>query len=563
MSKDKETVAKKAIQKRQPPSKEEGLGKKPRTDAANRKSEPVQQPEEKLSRDEYRKRQMRLRQTRRMTRPYAALVQEIAPLWDVIKQKNVKTEEKARPIAQIMELIKGRIKELAQKSDATRMLQHVVTYANAEQRASMAREVSFVAKFSSHTHGMHFLKKLAGDCPRSRDILAAKIRGEVSRMLRCRNSCLLLDEMYRRMNSTKKMQLLAELYSSEFATLDIPSGVLSVGDLVEKCRGKRDIILENLRNLVKQLLNKELMDLSVVQRLIDDYVTLEVPSKLTVAVEPFLEHVEAMVETCQGSNAVVRIIAAASAKDRKQLVKTFKPHVPTLARSPYGLNVLIALLSYVDDTVLLGKAVVQELASVMLDLVLGDVNVRLVLFLLAGRQGKYITTGAVSLLNECDAIATSKKDPETRKSELLEYAMPSIKDAVEARLPIMIRSKHCAPVLVEFCQHVDDAAVSALLDSVLEDFQGFDALLSDPAGDLFIRALIKRNERHAALVYQKMSLETHLTLPSAFLFVVMLRHQSLFETLKGQLAVIEGCESEAAKLLAKKLGEEPKFGTDQ
>lgn len=526
-----------------------------------------QAPEAKKARKEVRQEQKALTKERRQHRPHADVVGQLRPLWETIRQKNVPLEAKQEPIAKALELMRGLAQELAVKGDASRIMQSIITYASTEQRVQLAGEFKLLYKSACDEHAVHVLKKFVSDCASSRQVLVSNLKGHLERFIKSRTACSFLDQLYRRLNSTSKMMLIAEIFSREYVTLDVPRGVLSIKDLLKQNPAKREVVLENLRTIVPHLLNKQVLDFIIVQRLIDDYLQIEIPSKLVEKTESFLEHLEAMLESPIGCTALVRIIAASGAKERKVIVKTLKDHLHKLIFTSHMVPVLAAILCYVDDTVLVGKAILQGVSSFLPDMIHDKSASRLIFLLLAGRQDKYITPGLASLLKECDPLAstTSKKEPSVRHAELLEYFLSDLSVYFDEHLLSAARNISVVPILVEFFNVIPEKKANLLLDQIIDESDGVTKMLESPATDLFIRSIVKLSPSLADIVYEMLAQDFVETLkqPSGFLFAVMLRHPNIFSKIEAHVELIRQVNSEPAQTLLKKLAEGPTDNRDK
>lgn len=508
-------------------------------------------------RKQQRAEQKRLAQERRAQKPFAEVIASLKPLWETIRQKGLSDSQKREPLEKAMSIMAGSIQELSVKSDTSRIIQSIVTYASAEERLQIAREIKdCLLALSQSQYGAHVIKKLARDSPECRDLFIESVRGSLHRFLRNKSSCAFLDELYQRASATRRMHLVCEVYAQEYAVFrEVREN--SLQQLLKNAPHKKDVILESLRGAVKLILQKKILKFNIVQRIVDDYLSVEVPSKVQEKTEPYLEHLEAMTNSAEGCNAIVRIIAASSAKDRKAIVKKLKSHVEKLAGDAGQAQILMALLSFVDDTILVGKAIVLELAKILPALCKSKIGQRVVLMLLAGRVNQYITPQSASLLAACDALAaaTSKKDAQTRRKELLEHAMPALKEIVEGRCAEFVKDAHCLHILAEYMLNVSDEDAKALLERTIAECGGTVGLLAHPAADTFARTIVKKSEMLAKLVYDQMaqSFAAHLATDSGFLLVVMLRYESISADLSTRTDVIEKTPSEAARSLLAKL----------
>jgi adenylylsulfate kinase-like enzyme len=70
-----------------------------------------------------------------------------------------------------------------------------------------------------------------------------------------------------------------------------------------------------------------------------------------------------MVSSADGASSIARCIAHAQAKDRKKFVRVLKGHAVNLLFHDFGYIVLTALISMIDDTVLINKSILTEIMS--------------------------------------------------------------------------------------------------------------------------------------------------------------------------------------------------------
>lgn len=99
-----------------------------------------------------------------------------------------------------------------------------------------------------------------------------------------------------------------------------------------------------------------------------------------------------IVHTSPGCQLVVMIIATASPKTRKTIIKSLKGLVHKIAKEQYAHLLLPALFECVDDTVLIAKSIIAELfdgekgAECLRDRTAS----RVILFLMSGRDTRYL-----------------------------------------------------------------------------------------------------------------------------------------------------------------------------
>lgn len=116
--------------------------------------------------------------------------------------------------------------------------------------------------------------------------------------------------------------------------------------------------------------------------------------------------------------------------------------------------VLMALLDSVDDTKLVAKAIVSEMATNWRDIAVHEHGRKVVMYLLAGRDLKYIHPQVVTILQQGDNNPHSKKDVALRHKEILEAASPAWLEAVTHEPEVWLKDSSNCQVLaaiLKFC----------------------------------------------------------------------------------------------------------------
>lgn len=90
---------------------------------------------------ESHKAQRALLNERRAAKPHSALLFEAKKAWSLARQKNITKNERTKYINALMEIIRGRVKEIVFKHDASRIVQTVVKYGGQKERNEIALEL--------------------------------------------------------------------------------------------------------------------------------------------------------------------------------------------------------------------------------------------------------------------------------------------------------------------------------------------------------------------------------------------------------------------------------------
>ena len=90
---------------------------------------------------ESHKAQKLLQDQRRAAKPHSSLLSEAKKLWSLARQKNIPTSERRKHVKDLMSIIRGKVKDIVFKHDASRIVQTVVKHGGQEERDEIATEL--------------------------------------------------------------------------------------------------------------------------------------------------------------------------------------------------------------------------------------------------------------------------------------------------------------------------------------------------------------------------------------------------------------------------------------
>lgn len=207
--------------------------------------------------------------------------------------------------------------------------------------------------------------------------LVKRFRGHVASLLRHPTGAAVADELYARAPQRDKDAMAAELYSREYAVFAPGSSSSSVSQIPASLAGAlearggdaraRREMLSRVAALLTPLLEKASVDPPLVHRVLAEFLECATDAAGREAAALLCGGgggtLLRVVHTRDGARAACRALASVGAKERKAAVKAMKGHAAAMARDEWGHAVLATALTVVDDTALLGKAVVAELIA--------------------------------------------------------------------------------------------------------------------------------------------------------------------------------------------------------
>ncbi|KAI0443114.1 armadillo-type protein [Xylaria telfairii] len=410
------------------------------------------------SRESHQK-QKQLAQDRKASKPLADELTRAKKLWERLRRKShVPKEERDKLVEELFAIASGRMKDFVLKHDAVRVVQTAIKYSTPERRKMIAKELQGSYALLAESRYAKFLigKLMVEGDKEVRDLIVPEFYGRVRKMINHPEASWILDDIYRQVASKEqKAILLREWYGPDTFLFrgtgeeeDAPTAELSV--ILEKEPGKRAPIMKYLLDLTNQLIQKKMTGFTMLHDAMYQYYT-----NVKVGSEEAKEYMEMIKEdengdllknmgfTKHGARLVCLLLAYGTAKDRKQILRTYKDTFQLLSTDPHGHLIILTAYDTIDDTVLTSKSIITELlgnsdpndASNIVTLA-NDPNGRLTIRYLLEGPSKALFDGShagdLQLLEQVWEIrkTASKKDQMVRQKELVTALSPSLLAAV-------------------------------------------------------------------------------------------------------------------------------------
>lgn len=387
--------------------------------------------------------------------------------------------ERKELVAELFDIVTGRVKDLVFKHDSVRVIQTALKYANRDQRKMIARELQGEYRLLAESKYAKFLigKLLVHGDDEVRDLVLLELYGRVRRMIKHPEASWILDDIYRGIATpTQKARLLREWYGAEFAIFQsegLNSTSADLKEILERHPEKRAPIMRSLHELINQLVQKKTTGFTMLHdAMLQYYLNVQPGSEEASEFKELLKGDEEgdllrnLAFTKPGARLVCLALSHGNAKDRKHIVKTFKDLMPGLMYDSHGHQVLLAIFDVIDDTVLISKSVVaaltgkgltfEEQTQTLLAAVI-DRNARIaLLYPFAGPSKAILAPEDLTLLDEIHQIRvqTSKKLPEIRRIELIASLSPPLLSLISYNAEALVATSFG-------CQFVAEVLLSA------------------------------------------------------------------------------------------------------
>lgn len=405
-------------------------------------------------------------------------------------------EEREKLVDELFEIITGRVKDFVLKHDAVRAVQTALKYAKIDQRKMITKELQGTYAQLAESRYAKFLigKMLVQNDPEIRDMIIPEFYGKVRKLINHPEASWILDDIYRGVaTKEQKAIMLREWYGPEFSLFRSSDDEVKSGDLaniLEVQPEKRGPIIKNLMGMIDQLVQKKMNGFTMLHDAM-----LQCFLNLKAGTEEHTEFLQKVKDdetgdllknlafTKSGSRLVCLLFAHGTAKDRRQYLKFYKDTYEAMCGDQYGHVVILTAYDVIDDTVTTGKAIFPEILGKGDDVsnilfCATNLNARTtILYLFEGTSRALFPPNMkadLEILKEVHEVrkTTSKKDPETRRKELIAAMSKPLLDAIATSARDLVANSFG-------CQFITDVLLGAEGDKTA----ALEAVAQTAAGD--------------------------------------------------------------------------------
>lgn len=381
---------------------------------------------------EMKREQKQRQKERKLSKAHGAEIESIKKkIWEKLRSKNTSKAERAKLQEEAFNSAKKFIKELVFRHDSSRVVQTIFKYGSPSQRREItdALKGSYV-DLARSSYGKYLLiKMLHYGTAAVRAQILNEMHGHFRSLMRHKEGAYVIEDAFRDYSTApQRRQILREFYGSEFALFkDAAKDKGNLTEILEAKPDKRPHLLRNLNQVITSAVQKGSIGFEIIHAAMLEYIR-NVPvgtEERETFVDLVADEIAEMVHTNAGSQVASLVVAGATAKERKRLVKALKPFADKLAKDQYGNMVLTTLFATVDDTKMITKSLGPALVEDLGDLLVHKYARRPFLYLVAGVSPRYFPA-LKDRFTEVDAVKvhTSKKPDDARRAELLQFFAP-------------------------------------------------------------------------------------------------------------------------------------------
>lgn len=461
-----------------------------------------------------------VRKERQATRRHAESVSEAKVLWNKLRVKTNTKEDTKKLMVEVMELIRGKVREIALQHDASRVVQAAIQFGSDEQRKEILKEIcqtegslAEMAKIQyAHFCCLKFIKYCNRD-EASVKMIVKSFKGEMPRLAVHGVGARVVESLFLNLTPKQTASLKQEFYGPHFSLFaqelsSVPT--LSSNLEMAKTETQKKSAIDFVQGLINKGMTKSFYGFTYFQELFAEYIDVAEPSEIRTISSTVADHSIHLLSTRVGTRVVAACASYGTPKDRKRICKSLKGYTSSSLQHRDAYLALLRLVQVTDDTVSIQKSVLNEILTKpqdndedgeasdgILELALSDTGSKLFLMLLVQdeeKRMKYFDPYERSILDPIPTIKengkevpTSKKDPETRRKELLKHIKDALVESCTNNVEEMLKSLPGARVIKEVYALAPSETLANAIVDICED--SID-LFEDPVAHRSIKNLI-------------------------------------------------------------------------
>ncbi|NXV05892.1 PUM3 protein, partial [Cettia cetti] len=456
---------------------------------------------------DFKKKKKELKQTRQLSdKSNYEIIVKSKQIWESMRRKKCDKEKREKLMNELQKLLHGKIKNLAFAHDSTRVIQCFIQYGNEKQRQETFEELKdSLVELSKSKYSRNIVKKflMYGTKAQVAEIIRS-FKGNVKKMLRHAEASAVVEYAYNDKAILEQRNMLTEeLYGNTFQVYKTPAAP-TLGKMLEAQPEKREAILDEMKQILTPMAQKEaVIKHSLVHKVFLDFFTHALPKQRSEMIEAIREAVIYLAHTHDGARVAMHCLWHGTPKDRKVIVKTMKTYVEKIATGEFSHLVLLAAFDCIDDTKLVKQLIISEIKDSLPNIVNNKYGKKVLLYLLSPRDPAHFLPEIITLLQQGDGNAYSKKNTELRRRELLEaissplleYLQEHTQEVVVDKAAFVLVADILGTALGDIQPALDAIAKLAAEELVPGGRDGQLHIAEHPAGHLVLKWLIEQDEK--------------------------------------------------------------------
>merc|ERR1712223_319848 len=292
---------------------------------------------------------------------------EAKKIWEELRDEEKMKENEQKKVklaSELHALVKGNIKKIIFAHDTVRVVECLMAMGDEAVKESIFQEMKEdIVEMSKSKYASFFAHKLLRYGSKEQRAHTIKaLMGKVAKLMKHKTAATVVELAYNDYaDAATRNSMLQEFLGPELRLFKEPT-IRTVGELIAKHPEKKEEIIKNMGANVEVLIQKGTFNHSLVHTVIHNYLAVTDGKRGSDCIESLRNSLVHMAHSRDGAMAAMYCLWHGTAKDRKAIIKSFKTFIEKTCYEEFGHLVLMAIFDTVDDTKLVGKAVLEEMA---------------------------------------------------------------------------------------------------------------------------------------------------------------------------------------------------------
>lgn len=446
------------------------------------------------------KRKERKKIRRQQDNKFYQLQLDAKKLWEKLRRSDVRSEEKYKIADELHQLLKGRITNIIEAHDTSRVVECLYSNGSHEIKNSIFEELQqkiiHYAKCKYAKNVILAFLRHGRQC--HKEAIYKAVQTRVVELFLHKEAANIISALYNDFCNTKRRAEMAQEFYSRQLTYFKSEDATTFKAAYEKCTEKTasEKMLAEFKDMLLKLTDKGVVKYGLYHLLL--YQLFEVLVDNTERLDMIRQIQHILVEilhTKEGMQVALQSLWHSTAKERKAIAKSFKPYVMKIATDDQGHKVLMGLFDAVDDTVMLNQSIIVELMKNCADLLKDKFGSKVLVYLMVGRDPHTISPDTIELLKQGDKNESSKKEPEIRRRELRRLAqqplIETICDHLEELIDAGETSVAVRDIILAMEQELRLKAMSRVVNLLKKPYEkDTNHIIESKHGNFFIKKLL-------------------------------------------------------------------------
>merc|ERR1719342_727837 len=368
-----------------------------------KKDNKEEKPFEKLNKEQTRQKQKQEkaeRKAKKLQQEVFDIGVQAKKIWEEVRKEECPSEKKTKLTAELHKLVQGNIKKIIFAHDTVRVVECLMALGSEEIRNALYEELKDdIVEMAKSKYANFFVQKILkyGSKEQKNAVMKA-MEGSIAKLMKHKTAGVVVELAYNDWaNAAQRNSMLQEFLGPEYSLFKEPD-VKTVQELLSKHPEKKSEMVKNLKANVDILILKGCYNHSLVHNVIHNYLSVADGKGRSDVIESLRDCLIHMIHSRDGAMAALYCLWHGTTKDRKAIVRSLKTFVEKTACEEYGHMVLMGIFDTIDDTKLVGKAIVGELCEGFVNIVQNKYGLRVIKYLMASRNKTYTYPDVIQLL---------------------------------------------------------------------------------------------------------------------------------------------------------------------